>query len=204
ITRPRATKAGSASQQGASHQRSKSSNVEPSSWKTASSRMGNVPTGQIQVGSSFTPQPKVPLVRSWATGNPGTDCLSAKVIHMSTEYAFRTVLGDLRPEFWKLRPLFLKLREILFDWDVGQGVENTRRKRKAVDEGIDENPPSKRRSGTSIYSKTNKELEMLIRPDTPAEPEDFINEYCQRLLDREAEKDRIVEKFMDAIDNFKP
>ncbi|KAJ1643897.1 hypothetical protein IWQ61_010477, partial [Dispira simplex] len=173
ITRSRATKAGSATQQGVSHQRSNSLNVERPSWKTASSRMGKAPTGQIQAGSSFTPQPKVPLVRSWATGNPGTDCLTAKLGHIMYAGSFNLVLEDLRPEFEKLKPLFLKLREILFDWDVGQGVENTGRKRKAVDEGIDENPPPKRRSGMSNFFMTNKELEMLIRPDIPAEPKTF-------------------------------
>ncbi|KAJ1661011.1 hypothetical protein IWQ61_000165, partial [Dispira simplex] len=203
ITLPRATKAGSATQQGASHQHSKSSNVEPSSWKTAFSRMGKAPTGQIQAGSSFTPQPKVPSVRLWATGNPGTDCLTAKLGHIMYAGSFNLFLDDLRPEFQKLRRLFLELREILFDWDVEQGVKNTGRKRKAVDEGIDENPPPKRQSGTSNFFMT-KEERIKQSADTHAEPGDFINKYCHRLRGREAEKDRIVEKFVNAVGNFKP
>ncbi|KAJ1644768.1 hypothetical protein IWQ61_010382, partial [Dispira simplex] len=201
ITRPRATKAGSATQQGASHQRSKSSNVEPSSWKTAFSRMGNAPTGQIQAGSSFTPQPKVPLVRSWATGNPGTDCLSAKFRHIVNADSFSIVLDDLRPEFQELKPLFLELREILFDWDVGQSVENTGRKRKAVDEGIGKNPPRKRRLGTSNFFMT-KEERIKQRAGKPVELETSTDKYCRRLRDREAEKDWIVEKFVNAVAKF--
>ncbi|KAJ1660120.1 hypothetical protein IWQ61_000918 [Dispira simplex] len=197
ITRSRAIKAGTTTQQGSSHQRSKSSNVERPSWKTASSRMGNAPTGQTQAESSFTPQPKVPLVRFWATGNPGTDCLTAKVVHMSTEYAFRTVLDDLRPEFWKLKPLFLKLREILFDWDVEQGVKNTGRKRKVVDED-DENPSPKRQLDPPNLSEIKEKLAKEWS-DKPAEPGNFIDEYCGRLLDRKAKKDRILEKFVKAI-----
>ncbi|KAJ1647609.1 hypothetical protein IWQ61_010077, partial [Dispira simplex] len=90
------------------------------------------------------------------------------------------------------------LREILFDWDVEQGVEKRGRKRKAVDEGIDENPPSKRRSGTSNFFMTKEEL-IKQSAGTPAEPETFIDEYCHRLRDREAEKDRIIAKFVSAI-----
>ncbi|KAJ1659902.1 hypothetical protein IWQ61_001095 [Dispira simplex] len=158
-TRSRASTTGTTTQQGTSHQRSKFSNVERPSRKTASSRMGSTPTGQTQAESSFTPQPKVPSVCLCATGNQGTDCLTAEVIHISTAYFFWVVLDDLRPEFWKLRSLFLDLREILFDWDVKQGVKNTGRKRKAVDEGIDENPPPKRLLGKSNLFMTNKELE---------------------------------------------
>ncbi|KAJ1645579.1 hypothetical protein IWQ61_010303 [Dispira simplex] len=202
ITRSRATKTGTTTQQGTSHQRSKSSNVERTSWKTASARMGNAPTGQTQAESSFTPQPKVPSVRSWATGNPGTDCLTAKCKDIVNADSFNIVLDDLRPEFWELRPLFLELREILFDWDVEQGVKNTGRKRKAVDEGIDENPPPKRRLDTWSFSKANEKFRER-HPDKPAEPETFIDKYCHHLLDRKAKKDRIVEKFMKAIDNFK-
>ncbi|KAJ1642465.1 hypothetical protein IWQ61_010623, partial [Dispira simplex] len=175
ITCPRATKMGTTTQQGTSHQRSKSSNVERTSWKTASARMDSTPTGQTQAESSFTPQPKVPAVRFWATGNPGTDCLTAKCRDTDSHSAFNTVLDDLQPEFWKLRPLFLELREILFDWDVEQGVKNTGRKRKAVDEGFDENPPPKRLSDTSNFSMTNKELEKLLWSSTPTEPETFVD-----------------------------
>ncbi|KAJ1642488.1 hypothetical protein IWQ61_010622 [Dispira simplex] len=197
ITRSRATKTGTTTQQGTPDQRSKSSNVERPSWKTATSRMGNAPTGQTQAESSFTPQPKVPSVRLWATGNPGTDCLTAKCKDTSSHSAFDSVLDDLRPEFWKLRPLFLELREILFDWDVEQGVKNTGRKRKAVDED-DENPPLKRRSGSPSLSKPNEVLKKLWSGKT-AEPETFIDKCCHRLLDRKAEKDRILEKFVKAI-----
>ncbi|KAJ1648894.1 hypothetical protein IWQ61_009848, partial [Dispira simplex] len=201
ITRPRATKTGTTTQQGTSHQRSKSSNVERPSWKTASSRMDSAPTGQTQAESSFTPQPKMPAVRLWATGNPGTDCLTAKLGHIMNADSFNIVLDDLRPEFWKLKPLFLKLREILFDWDVEQGVENTERKRKAVDEGIDENPPPKRRSGTSNFFMTKEEFKKRWS-EKSADPKTFIDKCCHRLLDRNAKKDRIVEKFVKAIDDF--
>ncbi|KAJ1649989.1 hypothetical protein IWQ61_009086 [Dispira simplex] len=201
ITRSRATKTGTTTQQGTSHQRSKSSNVERPSWKTASSRMGNTPTGQTQAESSFTPQPKMPLVRLWATGNPGTDCLSAKCKDTGSHSAFNTVLDDLRPEFWKLKALFLELREILFDWDVGQGVKNTGRERKAVDEGIDENSPPKRLLELLNLFETKEEMEQRWS-GKPAEPETSIDESCHRLLDRKAEKGRILEKFVKAIAKY--
>ncbi|KAJ1651975.1 hypothetical protein IWQ61_007580 [Dispira simplex] len=157
ITRSRATTTSTTTQQGTSDQRSKSSNVERPSWKTASSRMGRTPIGQTRAESSFTPQPKVPLVRFWASGNPGTDCLSAKCKDTDSHSAFRSVLEDLQPEFRRLKPSFLKLREILFDWDVEQGVKNTGRERKAVDED-DENPPPKRRLDPLNLSETKEEL----------------------------------------------
>ncbi|KAJ1953719.1 hypothetical protein IWQ62_005926 [Dispira parvispora] len=57
------------------------------------------------------------LIRSWAKGDPGKECLDAKFLHTSSDGAFEMVLDELRPEFQHFKPLFLKLRRILFDWD---------------------------------------------------------------------------------------
>ncbi|KAJ1948711.1 hypothetical protein IWQ62_006853, partial [Dispira parvispora] len=59
-------------------------------------------------------------IRSWAKGDPGSECLDVKFLHTSSDGTFNEVLEELRPEFQLFKPLFLKLRSILFDWDGKQ------------------------------------------------------------------------------------
>ncbi|KAJ1643674.1 hypothetical protein IWQ61_010506 [Dispira simplex] len=61
-----------------------------------------------------------PSVRAWAKGDPGSSCLEAKIKDTSDGIAFSLVLKDLPPKFKILKPLFLKLRKALFDWDGQQ------------------------------------------------------------------------------------
>ncbi|KAJ1650089.1 hypothetical protein IWQ61_009011, partial [Dispira simplex] len=65
---------------------------------------------------------KQPEVWNWAKGEPGDECLLAKFLNTSSNLIFGTVLNELRPEFRTLKPLFLKLSRILFDWDGEQST----------------------------------------------------------------------------------
>ncbi|KAJ1650566.1 hypothetical protein IWQ61_008665 [Dispira simplex] len=75
-----------------------------------------------------------PSIRSWAQGEPGKECLLAKVLHTFSDFTFGTVLDQLRPKFRMLKPLFLELHQILFDWDGKQSSfslgKRSRRKTK--------------------------------------------------------------------------
>ncbi|KAJ1657335.1 hypothetical protein IWQ61_003257 [Dispira simplex] len=176
ITCPRTTKMSATSLQDTSHQLSNLPKVIPVSWMNAPSRMGNAWKGLPRKKYFYALQPKVSGIRLWAMSNLGTISLRSKVKDLVCVVGFRLIVDELRPEFRKLGPLFLKLREILFDWDV----KNSGRKRKAPDEDLGEGPSSRKFE----------------------EPEPFIERSCRHLIDRKAEKDDILEKFMNAIDSF--
>ncbi|KAJ1649395.1 hypothetical protein IWQ61_009507 [Dispira simplex] len=198
ITRPRETEMGTTSLQDTSHQRSNPYKAAPASWMNAPSRMGNARAGLPQKEYLHTLQPKVPGICLWAMSNLGTTYLRSKVTNLVSEEGFRAVLDELRPEFRKLRPLFLKLREVLFDWDV----KSSGRKRKTPDEDLGEGPSSrKKQSVQPSFYMTGQEVKELYSRKFE-EPETLIERSCRRLIDRKAEKDDILQKFMDAIDNF--
>ncbi|KAJ1644808.1 hypothetical protein IWQ61_010380, partial [Dispira simplex] len=78
------------------------------------------PSSLAQRRKFLLKETKQPSVRLWAKGDPGRSCLVAKLKDTSDGIAFSVVLQDLRPEFNSLKPLLLKLREALFDWDGQQ------------------------------------------------------------------------------------
>ncbi|KAJ1649589.1 hypothetical protein IWQ61_009372 [Dispira simplex] len=198
ITRPRATKMSTTSLQDTLRQRSNPFKAIPASWKNAPSRMGGARKGLPGKENFYTPQPKVPVIRLWAMSNLGTIYLRSKVKGLVSVEGFQVILDELRPEFRKLRPLFLKLREILFDWDV----KNSGRKRKAADEDVDEGPSSrKKQSAPRSFYKTPQEVDERFTRKFEV-PETLIEKSCRRLIARKAEMDDILEKFMNAIDNF--
>ncbi|KAJ1642265.1 hypothetical protein IWQ61_010647, partial [Dispira simplex] len=184
--------------QDTSRQRSNLPKAIPASWKNAPFRMGGARAGLPRKETFRTPQPKVPVICLWAMSSLETISLRSKVKGLVSVKGFRAVLDELRPEFRKLRPLFLKLRKILFDWDV----KNSGRKRKAPDEDLGEGPSSrKKRSVSRSFYKTGQEREELYTRIFE-DPESDFEESCRRLIARKAEKDDILEKFMNAIDNF--
>ncbi|KAJ1657334.1 hypothetical protein IWQ61_003256 [Dispira simplex] len=197
ITRPRTTKMSTTSLQD-TRQRSNLPKAIPASWKNAPSRMGGAREGLPQKEYLHTLQPKVPEVCLWAMSNLGTTYLRSKVTNLVTVKGFWVVLDELRPEFRKLQPLFLKLREILFDWDV----KSSGRKRKTPDEDFGKGLSShKKQSVARSFYKTDQEVkEQYTR--IFEEPESVFEEICSNLIDRKAEKDDILEKFLNTIDNF--
>ncbi|KAJ1660313.1 hypothetical protein IWQ61_000742 [Dispira simplex] len=78
------------------------------------------PTSPSQKSTLPGDETKQPSVRLWAKGDPGSDCLDAKLKDTANSMSFSLVLKDLPPEFEKLKPLFLELRKALFDWDGQQ------------------------------------------------------------------------------------
>ncbi|KAJ1650577.1 hypothetical protein IWQ61_008655 [Dispira simplex] len=198
ITRPRETEMGTTSLQDTSRQRWNPYKAIPASWMNAHPRMGGARAGLPRKEYFYTPQPNVPMIHLWAMSNLRTISLSSKVKGLLTVEGFQAIVDDLRPEFRKLRPLFLKLREILFDWDV----KNSGRKRKAPDEDLDEAPPSRKKQSVSrsFYKTGQERKEQYTR--IFEEPETLIERSCRRLIARKTEKDDILEKFMNAIDSF--
>ncbi|KAJ1654844.1 hypothetical protein IWQ61_005300 [Dispira simplex] len=198
ITRPRATKMSTTSLQNTSRQLSNPSKAIRASWKNVPSRMGGARAGLPRKETFYTPQPKVPGIRLWAMSNLEIFYLHRKVTDLVSVKDFQAILDDLRPDFRKLRPLFLKLREILFDWDV----KNSGRKRKAADEDLGEGPSSRKKQSVprSCYMTDQEVKEQYFRKFE--EPETVFEEICRHLIARKAEKDDILENFMNAIDNF--
>ncbi|KAJ1641940.1 hypothetical protein IWQ61_010692, partial [Dispira simplex] len=78
------------------------------------------PTSSAQKSKLLEDETKQPSVRLWAKGDPGSDCLDAKLKDTANDMSFAIVLKQLPPEFENFKPLFLKLREALFDWDGKQ------------------------------------------------------------------------------------
>ncbi|KAJ1648749.1 hypothetical protein IWQ61_009956 [Dispira simplex] len=204
ITRSRTTKTAITPPQNAPLQPSNSSKALPVSWKTVPPRKANTPTGRTQVENSFTPQPKVPSVRWWAMDNPGTDCLTAKCRDTGSHSAFESVLDDLRPEFKRLRRLFLNLRKVLFDWDGEQGIDEQKgkRKREATDESGDEGPAPKRGWNPENQLNFSKFVRKAKYDDGSTESDTLVAKVTRRLIDRKGKKDEIVEKFERALNEF--
>ncbi|KAJ1649476.1 hypothetical protein IWQ61_009452 [Dispira simplex] len=147
---------------------------------------------------------KQPAVRSWAKGEPGGECLLAKIKDTLSDIAFGIVLDELRPEFRMLKPLFLKLRRILFDWDGKQssfslgtisGEEATVRQDRS-------------RRGQSAYGPIN--ISALAEIETDRQESNAststnrteIDLYCERLISRAEEADDILDKFATAIEGI--
>ncbi|KAJ1642524.1 hypothetical protein IWQ61_010619, partial [Dispira simplex] len=78
------------------------------------------PTSSAQKSNHLVDETEQPSVRMWAKGDPGSDCLDAKLKDTADDMSFAVVLKQLPPEFENFKPLFLKLRKALFDWDGKQ------------------------------------------------------------------------------------
>ncbi|KAJ1650306.1 hypothetical protein IWQ61_008859 [Dispira simplex] len=176
ITHPRATKMSTTSLQDRACQRSNPSEAIPASWKNVPSRMGGARKG-LPRKENFTSQHKMPVIHLWAMSN------------------LEEMYLDLK--FLALEPLFLKLHEILFDWDV----KNSGCKRKAPDEDLNEGPSSHKKLvvPNSFYMTGQERKKLHTRK---RERETLIEESCRHLIDHKDEKDDILEKFMNAIHNF--
>ncbi|KAJ1654770.1 hypothetical protein IWQ61_005362 [Dispira simplex] len=143
-------------------------------------------------------------IRSWAKGESGYECLLAKIKDTLSDFTFETVLDELRPEFQMLKPLFLKLRRIIFDWDgklssfsLGRisGEETTVRKDES-------------RLGQIAYGPIR--MFANVKPMTDHPPNNAftstnrtgIDLYCERLISRAEEAENILYKFAIAIEGF--
>ncbi|KAJ1657240.1 hypothetical protein IWQ61_003325 [Dispira simplex] len=143
-------------------------------------------------------------VRSWAKGEPGGACLLAKFSHTSSNVTFGTVLNELRPEFRMLKPLFLKLRQILFDWDGKQSsffLGTTSGEETPVQQG-------RSRLGQGARGPMKVSANVEIEADHPPSNASTstnrteIDLYCDRLISRAKEADHILHKFAIAIESF--
>ncbi|KAJ1649096.1 hypothetical protein IWQ61_009706 [Dispira simplex] len=201
ITRPRITAMGPNSSQVTSVQPSVHPRVQPvSRWKLTNQ------SPAVLARRSIHPvdQAKQPSIRSWAQGEPGNDCLLAKFWHTLSDIAFVAVLDELRPEFRMLKPLFLKLRRILFDWDGKQssfflGTES-RRMTKVRQGGspLDQSACGPIETSTNAKPKTDHQASITSTSTNRT----GIVSYCDRLISRAEEADNILDKFAIAIEDF--
>ncbi|KAJ1656773.1 hypothetical protein IWQ61_003706 [Dispira simplex] len=147
---------------------------------------------------------KQPSIRWWAKGEPGGECLLAKFKDTLSDIAFGTVLNELRPEFRMLKPLFLKLRRILFDWDGKQslfslgtisGEEATVWQDRSR---LGQSACRRKKSFANAKPKTDRQERNTSTSTNRTE----IDLYCERLISRAEEAEDILDKFAIAIEYF--
>ncbi|KAJ1652930.1 hypothetical protein IWQ61_006843 [Dispira simplex] len=147
---------------------------------------------------------KQPLIRSWAKGELGDECLLAKYNNTLYDATFGPVLNELRPEFRMLKPLFLELRKILFDWDGKQSLfllKTTSGRKTEAQQDI---------SRLSQIAWGPRKKSVYIKPTAGHQSSDTstpnnrteIDLYCDRLISRAEKADDILDKFAIAIGNF--
>ncbi|KAJ1960837.1 hypothetical protein IWQ62_004079, partial [Dispira parvispora] len=144
------------------------------------------------------------LIRSWAKGDPGSECLDVKLLHTSSDGAFEIVLRELRPEFQHFKPLFLKLRRILFDWD-GEQISffyrsNTGQEIAAPKDVSRRNLDA--RGSRPIFDNVERKADHQARNAATSNAESGRDKYYDRLISREEVTDEILDKFAGAIDYF--
>ncbi|KAJ1652938.1 hypothetical protein IWQ61_006837 [Dispira simplex] len=147
---------------------------------------------------------KEPSVRNWAKGEPGYECLLAKIRDTLSDFTFGTVLDELRSEFRMLKPLFLKLCRILFDWDgklssfsMGTRSERMTKVRKGRSHvGLID--LARKRASTNAKPKTDRQVSNAPTSTNRT----VIDLYCERLISRAEEADNILDKFEIAIEGF--
>ncbi|KAJ1647611.1 hypothetical protein IWQ61_010075 [Dispira simplex] len=200
ITHPRSTATGPNSSQANSALSPISSIVEPMSR----SRLTNQNSASLARRGKHHVGPAQPSIRKWVEGEPGGECLLAKFKDTLSDRAFGTVLNDLRPEFRMLKPLFLKLRRILFDWDGKQSLFSL-----GTISGEEATVWQDRsRLGQSVHSR--KRASANAKPKTDRQERDTstsidrteIDLYCERLISRAEEADNILKKFAMVIEDF--
>ncbi|KAJ1647568.1 hypothetical protein IWQ61_010079 [Dispira simplex] len=161
------------------------------------------PTSSAQKSKLPVDDTEKPSVRAWARGDPGKSCLKAKILHTSDDMSFSLVLEDLPPEFKNLKPLFLDLREALFDWD-GQQASYFKRKSSKPTQELEFKPypgedaeAADQRFIESEMERANQEGDASTSDRLPSQ-----EVYFERLSSRShAENlDVILEKFVAAID----
>ncbi|KAJ1649384.1 hypothetical protein IWQ61_009516 [Dispira simplex] len=201
ITRTRCTAMAPNSSQTTSAQPSANPRVQPVSRSkltnqnfTALARSSN-----HSVGAAMQPS-----VRMWAKGEPGGDCLRAKFIDTTSDITFGSVLDELRPEFRMLKPLFLELRGILFDWD-GKQSSYLLGKRSGGKTMVWQGR-SRRGRNSRGPTKTNANIKLEADPQSGNASTSInrteIDLYCDRLISRAEEAGDILDKFTIVIEDF--
>ncbi|KAJ1967046.1 hypothetical protein IWQ62_002093 [Dispira parvispora] len=162
------------------------------------------PTAKAQRRKHFLSETRKLLVRSWANGNPGKDCLNAKYSHTSNDTLFEIVLEEIQPEFSNLKDMFLELREVLFDWDGEQATyfqkkrsRGNKRRRIDITGGIDSE------TGYQQFMETMLEIndEEEVNPSNPSTDRE---KYFKRLISRGKEAETILKKFAGIIEDYIP
>ncbi|KAJ1642640.1 hypothetical protein IWQ61_010606, partial [Dispira simplex] len=161
------------------------------------------PTSSAQKSKLPVDDTEKPSVRAWAKGDPGRSCLKAKILHTSDDMSFSLVLEDLPPEFKNLKPLFLDLREALFDWD-GQQASYFKRKSSKPTQELEFEPYPGEDAEAANQRFIESEMERADQEGDASTSDRLPSQevYFERLSSRShAENlDVILEKFVAAID----
>ncbi|KAJ1654674.1 hypothetical protein IWQ61_005444 [Dispira simplex] len=165
------------------------------------------PTSSAQKSKLLVDETEQPSVRMWAKGDPGRSCLNAKIWHTSNGMSFSLVLEDFPPEFNALKPLLLKLRKALFDWDDQQASYFDPTSSEPP-QGRRTNPPRGKDPNAVLQRHRDAMLERIAQASNLSTPNCLPGreEYFERLSSRSDAKnlDDILEKFMDAIHSANP
>ncbi|KAJ1967047.1 hypothetical protein IWQ62_002094 [Dispira parvispora] len=163
------------------------------------------PTSTAQRSKHLMVETEQPSVRLWAKGYPGTACLNAKRKDTASNTSFIVVLNELQLEFTRLKGMFLKLREVLFDWDGQQETyfeetvsRGNKRPRINTTGGNDPRTADQQLEDAMLEIYDDEEEVIMSNPSTDNE------KYFKRLISRDRKAGIILEKFAGIIEDYIP